>query len=161
SSAFSLAATLPLLGDAPAESQRVALGGGDLAGIWHSRYVYTSSGRVGEFVGQHYLVLREQENRLVGQSVPHSTGSQLRVELVVTSPLATGTWRENTSPDGYYRGAVYHGALQLMSDAAGRRMNGMWVGFGKDFTINTGLWELTWQDESTSKRVQRSYHLKL
>ncbi|MGH3905781.1 MAG: hypothetical protein ACRDTE_16590, partial [Pseudonocardiaceae bacterium] len=42
SSAFSLAATLPLLGDAPAESQRVALGGGDLAGIWHSRYVYTS-----------------------------------------------------------------------------------------------------------------------
>lgn len=161
SSAFSLAATLPLLDDAPAESQPVALSGGGLAGVWHSRYVYASSGRGDEFVGEHYLVLREQENRLVGQSVPHSTGSQLRVELVVTSPLATGTWREKTSPDGYYRGAVYHGGLQLMSDAAGRRMSGMWVGFGKDFTINTGLWELTWQDNSTSKRVQRSYHLRL
>jgi hypothetical protein len=82
SSAFSLAATLPLLGDEPAESQPAALDGGGLAGIWHSRYVYASSGRAGEFVGEHYLVLREQENRLVGQSVPHSTGSQLRVELV-------------------------------------------------------------------------------
>jgi len=161
SSAFSLAATLPLLGEIPAESQLAAAGGGGLAGVWHSRYFYTSSGRDGKFVGEHYLVLREQENRLLGQSVPHSTGSQLSVELIVTPPLVTGTWREKTSPDGYYRGAVYHGALQLMSDAAGRRMSGMWVGFGKDFTINTGLWELTWQDDSASKRVQRSYHLRV
>ena len=160
SSAFSLAATLPPLSDTPTEAQPVSLGGDGLAGIWHSRYVYTSSGRGGEFVGEHYLVLREQENRLFGQSVPHSTGSQLWVELMVTSPAVTGTWREKTSPDGYYRGAVYHGALQLMSDATGRRMSGMWIGFGKNFAINTGLWELTWQDDSTSKRVQRSYHLR-
>ncbi|MGH3981659.1 MAG: hypothetical protein ACRDST_02935 [Pseudonocardiaceae bacterium] len=161
SAAFSLAATLPLLGDAAAETQPVATAGSGLAGIWHSRYVYPSSGRGSEFVGEHYLVLRDHENRLVGQSVPHSTGSRLRVELVFTSPLATGTWREETSAEGYYRGAVYHGALQLTSDAAGRRMSGMWAGFGKDFTINTGIWELTWQDGRTSKRVQRSYHLRV
>ncbi|MGH3938421.1 MAG: hypothetical protein ACRDTG_07255 [Pseudonocardiaceae bacterium] len=161
SSAFSLAATLPLLSDAPAQSQPVASGGGDLAGIWHSRYIYPSSSRNSEFTGEHYLVMREQDNRLIGQSLPHSTGSQLWIDLVITSPVATGTWREKTSPSGYYRGATYHGALQLMSDATGRRMNGMWVGFGKNFTINTGRWELTWQDDGMSKRIRRSYHHKL
>lgn len=46
-----------------------------LSGIWRSRYAYTSTGRDGDFTGDHYLVLRQQENRLVGQSLPHSTGS--------------------------------------------------------------------------------------
>lgn len=39
-------------------------------------------------------------------------------------------------------------------------MSGKWVGFGKNFTINTGEWELTWFEGSTSKTVQREYHLK-
>ncbi|MGH3518542.1 MAG: hypothetical protein ACRDQ7_14220 [Haloechinothrix sp.] len=37
-------------------------------------------------------------------------------------------------------------------------MRGMWLGFGRDFTINSGEWTLAWQDGSTAKSVQRRYH---
>jgi len=40
--------------------------------------------------------------------------------------------------DGYYRGAVYHGALQMLQDEGGRLLAGKWVGFGKDGEINDG-----------------------
>src|SRR5215472_9449987 len=40
-----------------------------LSGIWHSRYLYYSTGRDHEFEGEHYVVLRQDENRLDGQSL--------------------------------------------------------------------------------------------
>jgi hypothetical protein len=40
-------------------------------------------------------------------------------------------------------------------------MSGRWLGFGKNFKINTGEWELTWVDDSTSRRVVRQYHNKV
>jgi hypothetical protein len=64
------------------------------SGIWRSRYIYPSTGGGGDFTGDHYVVFRQQQNRLVGQSPPHSTGSQLRLELVLEPPVATGSWRE-------------------------------------------------------------------
>jgi hypothetical protein len=39
-------------------------------------------------------------------------------------------------------------------------MIGKWVGFGKDFTINSGDWELTLEDRSTAKSVLRTYSMK-
>ena len=39
-------------------------------------------------------------------------------------------------------------------------MRGMWLGFCRDFVINSGNWELTWEYDSTSKNTQRAYHLK-
>jgi len=36
-------------------------------------------------------------------------------------------------------------------ELTGIRMTGKWVGFGKDFEINAGPWELVLQDPSTSK----------
>lgn len=130
----------------------------DLAGIWHSRYIYSSTGRGADLVGEHYLVVRQYGDRLIGQSLPHSTGSRLRVELAMEPPVATGNWRETTAPDGYYKGATYHGTMQFVIDPSGRTMRGMWLGFGRDFTINSGQWELSWQDASTAKTVQRRYH---
>jgi hypothetical protein len=99
--------------------------------------------------------------RLTGQSVPHTTGSRLRVQLVVDGSIATGTWTERTSPTGYYRGSVYHGTLQLIVNPMGRAMSGKWLGFGKNFQVNTGEWELTWVDGSTSARVIRQYEHKV
>lgn len=99
-----------------------------LSGIWRSRYVYPSTGRGGDFTGNHYVVLRRRQDRLVGQSLPHSTGSELRLELILEPPVATGSWRETTSPAGYYRGATYHGTLQMIIDPSGRSMHGMWLG---------------------------------
>lgn len=131
--------------------------GDDFSGIWHSRYSYSSTGRGRTFTGEHYVVLRQQDTRLIGQSLPHSNGSRLRLELAVEKAVATGTWREQTSPAGYYLGSVYHGTLQMVVDPAGRRMSGMWLGFGRGFTINSGQWELTWCEAQTSKTAQRSY----
>lgn len=133
----------------------------DFSGIWHSRYVYPSTGRGQTFSGEHYLVFRQQGARLIGQSLPHSTGSRLRLEIAVENAVATGTWREQTSLTGYYKGAAYHGTLQLVVDPAGRRMKGMWLGFARDFTINSGEWELTWREAQTSKNAQRAYHDKV
>jgi len=39
-------------------------------------------------------------------------------------------------------------------------MSGKWLGFGKNFRVNTGEWELTWVDDSTAKSVQRLYYNK-
>lgn len=75
--------------------------------------------------------------------------------------MATGSWRETTSPDGYYKGVTYHGTLQMVVDPSGRHMRGMWLGFSRDFTIKSGEWELTWQEASTAKSTQRRYHAKV
>ncbi|MGI8817087.1 MAG: hypothetical protein ACR2G2_17885 [Pseudonocardia sp.] len=163
SAGLTLAAATPAL--AGAESSAVpevvsSAEGQPLTGIWRSRYVYRSSARKATFEGKHYVVLRHRSGRIIGQSLPHPLDSRLRLELSVTGSIATGTWSERTSPTGYYAGATYHGTLQLLVDPMSRSMTGKWLGFGKDFKVNTGEWELTWVDSSTSKRSMREYHLK-
>ncbi len=132
-----------------------------MSGIWSSRYLYYSNGRDEQFEGQHYLVLRQDGQRIRGQSLPHSMDSLLRVNLSLEGSVATGTWTERTSPAGYYQGATYHGTLQLLLDPVGRRMTGKWIGFGKDFRVNSGEWELTWAQAATTKTAQRGYHHKV
>lgn len=160
---LTLAAATPPLATATAEPVYAAVppaGNDTLTGIWHSRYAYYSSGREEEFEAEHYVVLRYQNGRLFGQSLPHSRDSRLRLDLSVDGSIATGTWSERTSPGGYYKGAIYHGTIQLLVDPMNRSMNGKWLGFGKNFTVSSGAWELTWVDGSTSKRAMREYHLK-
>jgi hypothetical protein len=163
SASLTLAAAIPAITTVTVEPVHAAIpptGDDRLTGIWHSRYVYHSSGREKEFEGEHYMVLRYQNRRFVGQSLPHSLDSQLRLDLSVNGAIATGTWSERTSPGGYYKGATYHGTMQFLIDPMSRNMRGKWLGFGKNFTVNSGNWELTWVDGSTSKRAMREYHLK-
>jgi hypothetical protein len=160
SAGLSLAAASTILDNHVEATPAIPAGEPGLSGIWHSRYVYPSTGRKKEFVGEHHLVLRQHGSSLIGQSLPHTTGSRLRLVLELDSLVASGTWRETTSPTGYYRGATYHGTLQFVVDPSGRRMRGMWLGFGRDFAINSGSWELTQQEPSISKTTQRAYHLK-
>jgi hypothetical protein len=162
SAGLSLAAASPAVADGQEHSLTTPddSPNNTFSGVWHSQYIYASTGRGDDFTGSHYIVLRQQGNRLVGQSLPHSQSSHLRMELALDVPMATGTWREKTSPTGYYKGATYHGTVQLIVDPSGRRMRGMWLGFGRDFTINSGEWTLTWQEPATTKGTQRAYHLK-
>lgn len=132
-----------------------------LTGIWLSRYHYRSEGRGEEFVGKHYVVLRQQKDRLTARSLPHSTGSSMTLDLITDASVVTGTWRETTSPTGYYRGAVYHGTMQMVVDPSGRRMRGMWLGFSRKFSINSGRWELEWCESDISKAAQQTYDMKL
>lgn len=129
-------------------------------GIWLSRYEFFSSGRDATFEGRHYMVIAQTGNRLTARSLPGASSqanSPLSVDLTVDGSVVTGVWTERTAADGYYAGARYHGALQLLAEPTGRRMAGKWVGFGKDFDVNTGPWELRLLDTSTSKATLERY----
>ncbi|MDQ0938473.1 XRE family transcriptional regulator [Streptomyces sp. V1I1] len=128
------------------------------SGVWLSRYEYFSSGRDSSFTGQHYVVMLQHGNRLSARSLPGSSDSPLTMDLEIDGHVATGTWTEQTETDGYYRGARYHGAIQLLVEPTGRRMTGKWVGFGKEFDVNTGPWELVFQDGSTNKATLAAYN---
>ncbi|WP_369373991.1 hypothetical protein AB1046_07720 [Promicromonospora sp. Populi] len=128
-----------------------------LEGIWLSRYRHRSSSRSEEQDYEHYLVIRQEGDRLIGTSLPHSSGSRVSLELTLEAPVATGTWRETTAPNGEYQGATFHGALQLVIDPSGHSMDGMWLGFGRQLNMNTGEWTLTWQEGSTSDDTQQAY----
>jgi hypothetical protein len=161
SAGLALAAASPTLADGDAEPGAGSTSGTlRMSGIWHSRYVYPSTGRGAEFLGEHYLLIRQQGARLTGQSLPHTTGSQLRLDMTLNGAIATGNWSERTSLTGYYKGATYHGTLQLVVNPTAREMTGRWLGYGKDFKVNTGAWTLTWVDGSVCARTAREYHLK-
>lgn len=131
---------------------------GSYSGIWLSRYEYYSSGRNGTYVGQHHVILLQHGNRLTARSLPGSSDSPLTLDPAVDRNVVTGTWTEQTANDGYYQGARYHGAIQLLVEPTSRRMSGKWVGFGKEFDVNTGPWELVFKDASTSKAALERYN---
>lgn len=131
------------------------------SGIWLSRYEYYSSGRETAFVAQHHVVVLQHGNRLTVRSLPNGStnpDSPLTMDLTVDGSVATGTWVEQTAQDGYYRGARYHGAVQMLAEPTGRRMAGKWVGFGKDMDINTGPWELVFREASTTQATLAKYN---
>ncbi|MET9073893.1 helix-turn-helix transcriptional regulator [Streptomyces sp. NPDC004232] len=130
------------------------------SGVWLSRYEYFSSGRESSFVAQHYVVILQHGNRLTVRSLPEAStnpNSPLSMDLTVDGNVITGSWVEQTATDGYYRGARYHGAIQMLVEPTGTRMAGKWVGFGKDMDVNTGPWELRLQDASTNQTTLAKY----
>jgi transcriptional regulator with XRE-family HTH domain len=130
---------------------------GGYSGVWLSRYRFYSSSRSQEFESLHYVVVLQHSDRLTVRSLHGSARSLLTMDLVVDGNVVTGTWVEETESGGHYRGARYHGAIQLLAEPTGRRMTGKWVGFGKEMDINTGPWELAFRDASTSKSVLAKY----
>ncbi|MFF0184912.1 helix-turn-helix domain-containing protein [Streptomyces sp. NPDC005244] len=149
---------IPSAGGAPAPQ---ASPRGNYSGIWLSTYEYVSSGRDNKvFIGKHYVVLLQHGNRLTGRSLPNGSlnpDSPLTLDLQLDGGTVTGTWTEQTASAGYYRGARYFGAVQLLAEPTGRRMAGKWVGFGKEFDVNTGPWELRFIDASTAKATLAAY----
>jgi len=136
-------------------------GKGNYSGVWLSRYEFFSSGRENTFTGLHYVVLLQHGNRLTVRSLPDASlnpNSPLTMDLTVEGNVVTGTWTEQTATDGYYAGARYHGAIQLLVEPTGRKMVGKWVGFGKEFDVNTGPWELVFKDASTNKATLDRYN---
>jgi hypothetical protein len=70
--------------------------------------------------------------KLAVRSVP-GPASQLAMDLSVNGRVLTGTWAEQTQPDGRHRGTVYTGAIQLIEDdnPDPRRFAGKWAGSAK------------------------------
>ncbi len=125
---------------------------GELSGVWRSEYTYTSTRR-GQVSRYHFVLVREIGNRLHCESLPGSNDSPIFLDLTRDGPALTGTWTERTAAQGYYKGAVYHGALQLLVDLTGRSAEGKWVGFDKSFSVDAGPWRLTFESPDTSRRT--------
>jgi hypothetical protein len=145
----------PAPGPVPQSSPRA-----NYSGVWLSRYEYFSSGRDQSLVAMHFVFVLHRGNRLTVRSLPGAStnpDSPLTMDLTVEGSVVTGTWVEQTASDGYYRGARYHGAIQMLTEPTGTRMVGKWVGFGKDMDTNTGPWELRLQDASTNQATLAKY----
>jgi hypothetical protein len=116
-------------------------------GVWRSLYHYPSRSRQGIFKGEHLVQMHKANRYLIAESLPGSK-SYVLIRLTVQENIATGSWHEQTNPRGHYKGAIYHGAIQLVISSDGQRMSGKWVGFGKNMDVNVGSWELSyWGDE--------------
>jgi len=129
-----------------------------LNGIWLSRYEYESSGRGATFANAHYVMLIQHGAKLQIRALPGTTTGRLVMELTINGAVITGTWTEETNPTGYYQGAVYHGAIQMLLEPSGRKMIGKWVGFGKDFDLNTGPWTLELVSTDTGPEAMAEYN---
>jgi hypothetical protein len=160
--ALTLAAANPSLGRTEDMEMPPSVSNGALefGGIWRSRYSYFSSGRGQEFDSTHYVVVRQNGQQVTAESLPHPTGSKFRLNLTVDGLTVTGTWVEHTSLTGYYKGAIYRGAIQLLASPSGGQLIGKWIGFGKNFTINTGDWELVLESRSASDEDIARYSMR-
>jgi transcriptional regulator with XRE-family HTH domain len=127
------------------------------SGVWLSRYEYYSSSREESLADLRYVVVLQHGDRLTVRGLPGASISQLTMDLTVDATVVTGAWVEQTEAQGHYKGARYHGAIQMIADPTGRRMAGKWVGFGKDLDINSGPWELAFMDSSTSRATLERY----
>jgi hypothetical protein len=131
---------------------------GPLTGTWLSRYEYVSSSRGGQvFTDQHYVLLIQRGTRVQARSIAGSAPSRLIMDLTADGSVLTGTWREETNPAGYYAGATYHGAIQVIAGPTGHRMTGQWTGFGKDGEVNNGPWQLDLVSSGTSREAMQRY----
>jgi hypothetical protein len=110
-------------------------------GVWRSLYHYPSRTRGGIFAGEHYMQMHKTSRYLIAESLPGSK-SYVLIRLTLQDNVATGSWHEQTDPEGHYQGATYHGAIQLVVGDDGKEMSGKWVGFGKHLDVNVGDWEL-------------------
>jgi transcriptional regulator with XRE-family HTH domain len=150
---------LAMPGEVQWEPEPAQSGSAPLTGIWLSRYEYESSGRGGRvFSNAHYVLVIQHGQRLQVRSLPGTTPGRLLMELTANGAVVTGTWTEETNPGGYYQGAVYHGAIQMLLEPSGRKMDGKWVGFGREWDLNTGPWTLELVTRDTSAQSQAGHN---
>ena len=128
---------------------------GPLTGIWKSRYEYPSSSRGKTFASEHTVIVLQHGARVQVRSIAGE--GQVSMDLSVDGTTVTGTWNEITSADGYYRGARYSGAIQLLVEPSGHRMAGQWVGYGRSFDVNTGPWQLDLVTADVSRESVRRH----
>jgi hypothetical protein len=152
--AMGMAAALAI----PLPEGKASAAAGPLTGIWRSTYSYESSGRGQTFTDEHYVVILHRGAKVQVRSLPESAPSRLVMDLTANGQVITGTWTEETNPGGYYQGAVYHGAIQMLLEPTGHRMAGKWVGFGRDFDLNTGPWTLELVSSDVGQEAMSRYN---
>ena len=143
-----------------ATDSRTARGArGPLTGIWRSTYSYVSSSRGDEtFTSEHYVMVIQHGSRIRVTSLAGTATGRVTMDLTVDGPVITGTWQEETDPDGYYAASVYSGAIHMLLDPTGHRMKGKWLGFNRDGGVSDGPWVLNLVSADTGKAAVEKYN---
>jgi len=115
----------------------------DVSGAWRSVYHYTSTSTSGEFTSEHDVEILTVGNQVVMQSKPNESGSYILLRFSRDERILTGTWYEQTSPTGDYKGVTYYGAIQLILDEDGQTFRGKYVGFNRHMLVQSGDWKIT------------------
>ena len=132
---------------------------GPLTGIWRSTYEITSSSRGGKtFSSSHYCMVIQHGSRIQVRSLPGTAAGRVMMDLTADGQVITGTWSEETDPDGYYKSSTYSGAIHMLLDHTGHRMKGKWLGFNRDGGISDGPWVLDLVSADTSKAAVEQYN---
>ena len=105
-----------------------------LSGTWRCQYWYPSNTKPGteEISGYTGTLLRRSGDHYVYESEPNEEGSYIFVRMTIDGDLATGTWYENTSPNGEFAGSTYSGAFQALVDKSNSKIEGKWAGIGQE-----------------------------
>jgi hypothetical protein len=132
---------------------------GPLTGIWRSTYSYVSSSRGDQtFTSEHYVMVIQHGSRIQVRSLPKTATGRVMMDLVLDGQVITGTWQEETDPDGYYKSSTYSGAIHMLLDHTGHRMKGKWLGFNRDGGISDGPWVLNLVSADTGKAAMEQYN---
>lgn len=125
-----------------------------LAGVWLSEYEYETSSQPGVVqTSGHYVVLKQTGTDVKGRSLRQRSKSRLELTgFVERTLLLTAYWRERTS-----KNRIYHGALQVLIDPVNSTMSGSWVGFNRRTKVETGIWQFRRLDHRTDPRTIRRY----
>jgi len=115
----------------------------DFSGVWHSVYRYKNPLAPGLFSSEHDVKINQQGNTLIIESLPNESKSYLVMRLKLDGRIATGTWEENTSPTGQFKGARYMGAVQFVLSEDGNMLDGMYLVAGMRAEIKSNFWEIT------------------
>lgn len=129
-------------------------------GLWRCTYWFPSNTHDGEDASEYIVDIHQQGQQLVAQSLPNKIEAYMLVRLSVDDNIVTGTWHETTSPHGEFKGMLYSGAMQLLLNEDYTRMEGKWVGVGRDHAKNTAdIYDGRWLLERLPKDQQdRSLH---
>ncbi len=128
---------------------------GPLTGIWLSSYEYESTGRGATFTSHHYVAVVQHGTRLQVRSTPGSRSRLRRPDRQRPGPnryLDRGDQPRRLSP-----GRRLPRRDPAPARANGRKMTGKWVGFGRDFDLNTGPWTLELISSTVTEDTLKEY----
>ncbi|HEV7454270.1 MAG TPA: hypothetical protein VGO07_03345 [Candidatus Saccharimonadales bacterium] len=116
------------------------------AGAWYSYHWYPTIDDAAEESSEYQMTAHQEGDQVVFESKPTENGAYMLARLDIDGDIASGSWHEDTSPQGEYEGMLYSGAGQLIVAKDKRTMEGLWAGAGMDHTANklriyTGRWE--------------------
>jgi len=124
-------------------------------------YHFTSSRRPGNFDSEYDLKITDKGVHIVMESLPNPEQSHMFVHAILNGKVLTGTWQEATSPEGFYKGIVYEGAVQLAVDLERGKMVGKWLTYGSDGKVGSGDWEMTRLEDFADLDEHAKQHVKV